>query len=223
MDLKPPRALFLTSRNENSARNFESSVPTHLYLAKNISFFVPLCYAKRKRLGVFLMARPRLYKIQLTQQEREILDKTIKNKNTCKTVLKRCQILRELDDGHGSKLTYSQIAHTYAVCPATVENTARSYLEKGIQEVISYHISPNSANALRKTDGRAEARILQIACSEAPQGHSRWTLELLEEKARVELETPVSRETIRRTLKKTNFDLTAATIGASHQRKMPNS
>lgn len=168
------------------------------------------------------MARPKVYKIQLTQEERDLLDKTIRNKNTCKTVLKRCQILRDLDEIHGASLTHSQIAHTYAVCLATVDNTVRAYINKGIHEITAYHISPNSANALRKSDGRTEARIIQLACSEAPQGHARWTLELLEDKARIVLDTPVSRETIRRTLKKMNLDLTAMDTGAFPQKKTLN-
>ena len=53
-----------------------------------------------------------------------------------------------------------------------------------------------------RPDGTTEAHLIQIACGPAPEGHSRRTLRLLEEKARIELETPVSRETIRRVLKK---------------------
>ena len=53
-------------------------------------------------------------------------------------------------------------------------------------------------------------------------GHSRWTFRLLEEKLRIILDTPVSREAIRRALK-TNFDLTAVATGASRQKTMPNS
>ena len=55
--------------------------------------------------------------------------------------------------------------------------------------------------------GRAEARIIELACGPVPEGHSRWTIRLLEEKAKIVLDTPVSREAIRRALK-TNFDLT---------------
>ena len=51
-------------------------------------------------------------------------------------------------------------------------------------------------------DGRAEARIIELACGPVPEGHSRWTILLLEEKAKIVLDTPVSREAIRRTLKK---------------------
>lgn len=154
------------------------------------------------------MARPKVYIIKLTDDEYSKLNQTIRNKSTCKTVLKRCQILRDLDEKHGTGLTHSQIAHTYAVCPATVSNIIKTYAEKGIDSIIRYNISPNSATALRKADGRTEARIIQIACGPVPDGHARWTLRLLEEKARMELETSVSRETIRRVLKKMNLSLT---------------
>ena len=169
------------------------------------------------------MARPKVYTIRLTDEERSKLNKAIKNKNTCKTVLKRCQILRDLDEAKGCGLTHAQIAHTYAVCSATVSNIIKKYVNDGIDNIVRYNISPNSAAALRKADGRTEAKLIQIACSPAPDGHSRWTLKLLEEKSRVELETPISRETIRRVLKKTNSSPTGTTTGASLQRKTPNS
>ena len=66
------------------------------------------------------------------------------------------------------------------------------------------------------------ARLIEIACSPAPEGHSRWTLRLLEEQAKVVLDTPVGKNAIGRALKKTNFDLTKTTTGASPQKKMQN-
>jgi len=73
----------------------------------------------------------------------------------------------------------------------------------------------NSDNARRKVDGRIEAKIIEIACGPVPEGHSRWTIRLLEAQMKVELVEPISREAIRRALKKTNFDLTVATTGVS--------
>lgn len=64
--------------------------------------------------------------------------------------------------------------------------------------------SPINAAILRKADGRTEAKLIQIACGPAPDGYSRWTLRLLDEKSRVELEAPISRETIRRVKKRTS-------------------
>lgn len=53
------------------------------------------------------MARPKTYIIKLSDDERAALQKTIRNKRTCKTVLKRCQILLELDEEQGTGLTSS--------------------------------------------------------------------------------------------------------------------
>ena len=169
------------------------------------------------------MARPKTYIIKLSNDGRATLQKTIHNKKTCKTVLKRCQIMLELDEEQGTGLTHAQLAHSYAVCPATITNIIQSYVKNGIKDIIRYNISPNSSAALRKVDGRAEAHIIQMACSPAPEGHSRWTLRLLEEKARIELDIPVGREAIRQTLKKMNFDLTKTPTGASLQKKTQNS
>ena len=79
-----------------------------------------------KRMAVLLMAKNKKYTIRLTDAERLILDQTIQNKKTCKTVLKRCQILRDLDEVRGSGQTHARIAHIYAVCPATVTNVVKS-------------------------------------------------------------------------------------------------
>ena len=168
------------------------------------------------------MARPKTYIIKLSDDERAALLKTIKNKNTCKTVLKRCQILLELDEERGAGLTHAQIAHSYAVCKSTVANVVQSYMKNGITDIIRYNISPNSAAARRKVDGRMEARIIQTACGPAPDGHARWTLRLLEEKLRMELDIPIGRESIRQTLKKMNFGLTSMNTGVSLQKKTQN-
>ena len=168
------------------------------------------------------MARPKTYIIKLSDDERAALQKTIRNKKTCKTVLKRCQILLELDEEQGTGLTHSQIARSYAVCPATITNIVQSYVKNSITNIVRYNISPNSSAALRKMDGRTETRIIQMACGPVPEGHSRWTIRLLEEKARVELDIPVGRETIRETLKKMNFDLTKTPTVVSLQKNTQN-
>ena len=84
------------------------------------------------------MARPKKYIIKLSDDEITTLQRTIRNKATCKTVLKRCQILLELDENHGTGLTHAQIANSYAVCPATITNTIQSYVKNGITDIIKY-------------------------------------------------------------------------------------
>ena len=85
---------------------------------------------------------------------------------------------------------------------ATITNTVNLYSKKGIEGIISLNRNVNFDNARRKLDGRAEARIIEVACSPAPEGHSRWTLRLLEEQAKIVLYVPVNKDTIVRALKK---------------------
>ncbi len=122
------------------------------------------------------MARPKKYKIKLTDDELKELKSVIRKNKTSKTIRCRCQI------------------------------------------IIGLKRNVNSDNARRVLDGRAEARIIELACGPVPEGHSRWIIRLLEEKSKMVLDTPVSREAIRRALKKTNFDLTKTTTGASPKR-----
>lgn len=109
--------------------------------------------------------------------------------------------IRNLTDAQKPAISKSHAALLRKVIPAG-RCIVQSYVKNGIKDIIRYNISPNSSAALRKVDGSTEARIIQMACSPASEGHSRWTLQLLEEKSRIELDVPVGREAIRQTPKK---------------------
>ena len=153
------------------------------------------------------MARPKTYVISLTDDEVKQLQSVIRKEKTSKTIRRRCQILLDLDESHGNPLNHMQAAKSNGTCVTTVTNTVSRYTKGGIAAVIEYKRSVNSDNARRKVDGRTEARIIEIACGPAPEGHLRWTLRLLEARCRIELDEPVGKDAIRRALKKTNFVL----------------
>ena len=161
--------------------------------------------------------------IYITETELNNLKSVIRNKKTSKTIRCRCQIILDLDEAHGKVLTHEQSARSNGVCMATVTNTVTKYINGGIDAVTEFKRNINSDNARRKVDGRTEARLIELACGPVPEGHSRWTIRLLEEESKVILETPVGREAIRKALKKTNFDLTKTTTGAFQQKKTQNS
>lgn len=110
----------------------------------------------------------------------------------------------------------------FCVSRATISNTAKIFVLDGLDAVLKLKRNINSNNARRKVDGRIEARIVEIACGPVPEGHARWTIRLLENQAKIEFDEPVSREAIRRSLKKTGLDLTAANIGVSRTKQMQN-
>lgn len=108
----------------------------------------------------------------------------MRKKQTTKTIRNKCQIIIDLDEAHGKVLTYEQSVKTNCVCTSTVTDAVKLYAKKGIEGIISMNRNVNSDNARRKFDGCAEARTIEVACSPAPEGHSRWTLRLLEEQAK---------------------------------------
>lgn len=148
------------------------------------------------------MARPKKYNINLTEEELKRLKSVIRKKETSKTIRSRCQIILDLNEAHGKVLTHEQSAKSNGVCMATVTNTVTKYIDGGIDAVTEFKRNINSDNARRKVDGRTEARLIELACGPVPEGHSRWTIRLLEKEAKVILETPVGREAIRNALKK---------------------
>ncbi len=167
--------------------------------------------------------RNQKYEIILTEEQVTVLNLLLSDKNTLLTLRTRAMILIALHKGSGKKLTQLQIAQALNISKATVSNTVNRFITMGFDDCMRYHRNPRSNNVC-KIHGEQEARLLQLACSQAPDGHSSWSLELLRDKA-VELKIiePVSVETVRSTLKKMNFSLTKMNIGASRQNKMLNS
>ena len=153
------------------------------------------------------MPRPKIYQVRLTDEEVKKLKLLIRKKTTSKTISLRCQIILDMDENHGKILTHEQCRKINGVCYATVSNTVAGYTRYGMDYVTSIKRNANSDNARRKVDDGIEARIIALACEPVPQGYSRWTLRLLEEKMKVTMEEAVGKDAIRRTLKKVNLDL----------------
>lgn len=169
------------------------------------------------------MARPRKHIISFTDEQVKCLKKQLKSSRTSKTVRGRIEVLLLLDTAHNEKvMTYEMIGKKSGTSLSTVRAVVKGFSEGGLESVLKLKRSPNSDSAKRKVDGRAEAQIINIACGPAPEGRARWTLRLLEERCRVELEEPVSKDTIRRALKKTNFDLTKTHTGVSPKKETEN-
>ena len=83
-----------------------------------------------------------------------------------------------------------------------VERIRKRFVADGIERALNEDPRPGQK---RKLDGRAEATLIATACSDAPEGHARWTLRLLAGKlVQLGVVDTISYETVRRTLKKTS-------------------
>lgn len=169
------------------------------------------------------MGRLKKNKVQLTDEEVKYLKKIRRKKETSQTIAARCNILLAVDENHLPAQTYDQCKVSCGVSRGMISSTIKLYAEKGLEETLKLKRSVNSDNARRKVDGRIEAKIVQMACGPVPEGHSRWTIRLLEDELKVVLDEPISREAIRRTLKKIGLDLIEANIGAFPQKQIRNS
>jgi hypothetical protein len=143
------------------------------------------------------------YIVTLTDEERDSLHKMLGSGKGAARKLTRARILLKADASAGCPAWKDErIVEALDVGIATVERSRRQFVEEGFEAALSGRASTRQYNYT--LDGDAEAHLVALACGEAPDGRSRWTLRLLAGKM-VELEyvDAVSHETVRRVLKKT--------------------
>jgi len=144
------------------------------------------------------------YLVTLTGEERRSLHELTSAGRAAAFRQARARILLKADQAPGGPAWPDErIAEALDVGLATVARVRQRFVEEGLEAALSR--KPHRAHRPRKLDGRAEARLVALACSAPPAGRTEWTLRLLADRL-VELEVveSVSDETVRRVLKKTN-------------------
>ena len=152
------------------------------------------------------------YVVRLTEEERGELETVVSTGKAAAYRIKHANILLKADaDGPG--WTDGQIADAFGCHARTVENVRRRLVLEGMQAALERKKREHPPRE-KVLDGKAEARLIAVACGKPPEGRTRWTLELLADKL-VELNVvkSVSYQTVRRTLKKTGFSLTVGSAG----------
>ena len=137
------------------------------------------------------------YVVELSEEERQELE-TFTSKGTHRAEdITRAKILLKADDG----LTDAEISEHVDCHWKTVYNARKAYAERGIAAI---HRRKPDRDYTPKLDGRAEAHLVALACSEPPEGRARWTYALLADRL-VSLEEiefdSISEETVRQRLK----------------------
>ena len=143
------------------------------------------------------------YIVDLNQAEREALIKLTTTGKHAAYKINHARILLKADmnqpDGGWSD---GAIALAIDVSIPTIERVRKRFVCQGLEAALARQ---HGGGHPQRLDGKGEAHLLAIACSEPPSGRGKWTLRLLADKM-VELgyvET-ISHETVRQTLKKTN-------------------
>ena len=144
------------------------------------------------------------HRVRLTAAEREELEGLLVRGKADARKLRHAQVLLRADGAPGGPgWTDERIAAAVSGGVATVERLRRRLVEEGLAAALS-PCRGGERTYGHKLDGGQEARLVALACSAPPEGRRRWSLRLLASRM-VELghSDVLSRETVRRTLKKT--------------------
>ena len=159
--------------------------------------------------------RKQTYIVKLTAKERQRLKDLTRKGQSPATMQLKARILLQADtSGQGPRWNDRQLSEALGTYPIMCWRVRRQYVEKGLEAVLT--------RKKRETppvppifDGEQEAKLIALACSPPPPGHSGWSLRLLEDKV-VELKIVerASDNTIGRVLKKTNLNRIANSNGS---------
>ena len=144
------------------------------------------------------------YLVTLTPDERDHLTGLLSAGKRSALTLARVRILLKADQAEGGPAwPDDRIAEALDCGLRTVERVRQRFVERGLEAALGRKPQDRPSRE-RKLDGRAEARLIALACSRPPDGRAAWTLQLLADKL-VELRVvdSVCDETVRRVLKKT--------------------
>ena len=144
------------------------------------------------------------YKVTLDAEERQHLHDLIAAGQAPARKLAHARILLKADAAEdGPAWPDGRIAEALEVSTATVERVRQRFVELGLDAALDRKQRERPPREI-KLDGRAEARLIALACSPPPEGRAVWTMQLLADKL-VELEVvgSISDETVRLALKKT--------------------
>lgn len=147
----------------------------------------------------------KIYRVTLTTEERQELKVLVSKGTGNARRIRRAHMLLLADENWpDGAWKDDDIAKALGAHVRTVERTREKCVQEGLEAALN-HTRPQKTRA-KVLDGAAEARLAQLACSAAPDGHERWSMQMLADRL-IELEVveTVSRETVRTTLKKMNL------------------
>lgn len=154
------------------------------------------------------MTKSKQYRVEVTDDERARLVAFTTKGIASARELRRARILLLSAEDRRDAV----VATAAGCCAAAVERVRRRCVEDGVEAALADRPRPGAA---RRLDGKAEAFLVALACSDAPAGHAAWTMQLLADRlVALDVVDRISAETVRRTLKKTASRRGGARSGA---------
>jgi hypothetical protein len=148
------------------------------------------------------------YIVELTSEERSQLQRILSKGKTAGYRMKYAHLLLKADQGKdGPGWSDSEIGEAFECNVSTVYRLRKRLVEEGFDAVLRH--GNTGKHKQRKLDGKAEARLIALACSQPPKGRQRWTVRLLaDELVALGIVDSCGKTTVHETLKKMNCNLT---------------
>jgi len=146
---------------------------------------------------------PKIYRVRLEVSERRSLEAILRKEKCAAHRQRHARILLKADENSPKgSLTDIKVAKAVDVGTATVERVRRIFVEHGLEAALERK-DPDRVYE-RKLDAKGEAQLVALACEDPPEGHARWTMQLLADRlVEMEVVEEIGREAERTTLKKT--------------------
>jgi hypothetical protein len=166
----------------------------------------------------------KMHHVKLSKEEREELQAMARKQGAPAIKVQRARALLAVDcAGQGPAMTDLEAAAGCGLSTRSIERLRERACEVGPIGALERK-ARESPPVAPKVTGEVEARIIQIACSEPPEGSARWTMMMIAERVvQLELVESLSDETVRTTLKKTTSSPGSRSAGASRRKRTPPS
>ena len=162
------------------------------------------------------------YRVTLAVEERAQLEQAVSTGQGAARKLTHARILLLADTSQGKGHGDEDISAALGTSLRTVERVRKRLVTEGFQAALDHRPQPPRPDKI-KIKGDVEQRLIQLACSDPPEGRCHWTLSLLcDELIALGLVRTVSTETVRQALKKTTLSPGSLRLGASRPRQTPS-
>jgi hypothetical protein len=143
--------------------------------------------------------------VRLEAEERRQLEQMVGAGKAAAYKIRHANVLLAVDESPGGRRrTDAEVARTLGVTTRSIELLRRRWVEQGLEACLARK-KQEQPSVEPLFDGKKEAQLIALACGPAPEGRTRWTLELLADRAvALRIVERCSDETVRRVLKKTN-------------------
>jgi transposase len=145
------------------------------------------------------------YSVKLNREQRQQLEELVKKGEAPARKIQHAHILLKSDKGeYGQRWSYKRIQEAFGIGTTMIKRVRKRFVENGLEDALNRRKQPERPDK-QKIDGRQEAQIIAMLCTERPEGQETWTLRAIAERVvRLEIVESVSYETIRTVLKKTS-------------------